>query len=235
MAWPRSLPPHLRISSDRSSESTISRRQAILCRTSFLHARILLFRPILAKFCLPEPQLPATDTLADDSLTQRVMQQCSNLCLMAAHDLIAVIYANLDVEPSSPLPAWWYCVFYVYTAATILLAAQIKPVIEEGSVAYSRSESWDHAMTILKSYQRYGESARRCMATLKLLSSKIFETTAVQTCNIKSGPESHENFVNSDSLEDEPQGPEFGMEFDVSGFAFDMNDMSWLDSMAGNL
>jgi hypothetical protein len=35
MAWPRSLPPHLRISSDRSFESTISRRQAILCRTRY--------------------------------------------------------------------------------------------------------------------------------------------------------------------------------------------------------
>lgn len=35
MAWGRTLPPNIRISSDVSFESTTSRRQAILCRTRY--------------------------------------------------------------------------------------------------------------------------------------------------------------------------------------------------------
>jgi hypothetical protein len=65
----------------------------------------------MSEFCLPQSVPSDPGTAIDESLSERVWLQCSVLCLRTAHDMIDVIYANLDVRTlTGPLPAWWYCV-----------------------------------------------------------------------------------------------------------------------------
>jgi hypothetical protein len=77
----------------------------------YLHARILLFRPVLSRFCLLGPTSVNSGTVLDESLAQRMALQCSTLCLTAAHQIIELIHSNLTSDGmTGPLPAWWYCV-----------------------------------------------------------------------------------------------------------------------------
>lgn len=72
---------------------------------------MLLFRPILSQFCLPQSNPTEIGTAIDESLAERMILQCSTLCLRTAHDMIDLIYTNLDIqELRGPLPAWWYSV-----------------------------------------------------------------------------------------------------------------------------
>ncbi|KAE9376680.1 hypothetical protein N431DRAFT_400970 [Stipitochalara longipes BDJ] len=237
MMWGRSLPPHLRVSCTQSSENRILWRQAVVCRARYLHARILLFRPVLSRFCLLEPTSVNSGTVLDESLTQRMVLQCSTLCLTAAHQMIELIHSNLASDRmTGPLPAWWYCVLYIYTAATVILAAHLRPVIETDISEYSTTKSWDHAIELLKSFGRMGQSAQRCVAALEILSTKISRKVSVDTTDqlqhsqrqtapfdpVLSGPDTDLNL-------DEFSG------FDFSGVELDLSDMSWLNSMPGNL
>ena len=112
MSWGRTLPKHLKISSFEWAANPLFKRQAIICRSRFLHTRILLFRPILTRFCLPKSTESETGTALDESLAQRTVVQCSSLCLRSAHDLIDLLHMNLTKDGTmGSLPAWWYCVF----------------------------------------------------------------------------------------------------------------------------
>jgi hypothetical protein len=158
------------------------------------------------------------------------------LCLRSAHDLIGLIHANLDLETSNgPLPAWWYCVLYVYTAATVLLAARLRPAITAGVPNYSITESWGKAIDILRAFQCFGQSAKRSVAALEILASKV---------PLDSIPSDEEHDVPRDqaptvaptpaNAADQTAFDDFhGIEF--QGITFDLNDMSWLTSLPGNL
>ncbi|KAK9364782.1 fungal-specific transcription factor domain-containing protein [Lipomyces kononenkoae] len=233
MNWNRNLPDHLQMSSDFSSREDAFRRLAIINRVRFLHTRILLFRPILAQFCLSQCNTNHQMTRWDESLAQRTVVQCCSLCLSAAHNMIELVYANLDlVTVTGPLPSWWYCVLYVYTAATVLIAERLQPAIGAGVAGYSVAVSWKRSIEILKAYARIGESAKRCVAALEILSAKVTWEPGPS----ESRQEQASNFVPDHAT------PVLGIPIDdtqpvldFSSINFDLNDMFWLNSMPGNL
>jgi hypothetical protein len=124
----------------------------------------------------------------------------------------------------------------VYTAATVILAAHLRPAIETDVSEYSTTRSWDHAIELLKSFGRMGESAQRCVAALEILSAKISRKIPADIADqvqhsqrqaapfdpALSGPQTDLNL-------DELSG------FDFTGLELDLSDMSWLNSMPGNL
>ncbi|KAL6889950.1 hypothetical protein GGI43DRAFT_416099 [Trichoderma evansii] len=230
MAWSHNLPPHLQAESPESARDSISRRGAVVCRVRFLHARILLFRPILSQFCLPQNRPEKPGESQDDSLADQMSLQCSALCFKSAHSLIEVVHKNLVYGKTGVLPAWWYCVLYVYTAATVLLAERLRPIIAAGISEYSIAESWSRAIAILKSFTCLGESAKRCVAALEILSAKVSMHSVL--------PES----LQEQSIDPEPLTPIPDVVFDdvlggldCSGIVFDSHDMLWLTSVPGNL
>ncbi|KAI9879911.1 MAG: hypothetical protein M1830_006578 [Pleopsidium flavum] len=234
MTWGQTLPLHLRLSSPESSRNNTFMRQAIVLRASILHARILLFRPILSRFCLPQETPTDPGTALDESLPQRMALQCSSLCLRAAHDAIELIYANLVVDGArGPLPAWWY---YVYTAATVLLAARLRPVIEMGASDFTIASSWAHALEILKCFAHFGSSAQRCVAALEILSEKVSAEASSEEVSLNPSTSTWTT-APSTSAPGVPDTSynEFMSGFDSRGIVFDLNDMSWLNSTPGNL
>jgi hypothetical protein len=185
MIWASSLPNHLRPDSASSPGQTynpIFHRQANVLRSRYLHTRILLFRPILSRFCLAQPDTtyPSSSSSAQnmehESLPQHLALACSNLCLRAAHDAIHLIHSNLDRESiTGPVPQWWNCILFTYSAATVLQAARLRPM---GISSYNIDTSWTHALEIIRSFEPLSPLVQRCVLALEMLADKISETTA---------------------------------------------------------
>ncbi|KAI0971646.1 C6 transcription factor [Xylaria arbuscula] len=175
VSWSASLPQHLRYSLAGLSEDPVFRRQQIVLRARFLHARILLFRPILAESYLKQ-NINGDDSHSEErSLSQGVTTECARILFASAHEIVNVIYTHFDFETvTGPVPAWWYAVLFVYTAAVVLLAERLRPVDTTQSLSpLPGNDAFDKALQLLKAWAKVGDSAKRCIAALETLSEKI--------------------------------------------------------------
>lgn len=246
--WENRLPNHLRWNLLETTQDEISQRQAVILRMRFLHARILLLRPLLSRFCLA--QSPAENAKIDDTLQARFVEQGALFCVSTAQSIIAALLKHQTLNSTvGLLPAWWYRVYYVYSAATVLIAATLRP---EVFLAADIGRSWGQAISVLKAHEKFGQSARRCVAALHILSSKILQ--AVPSGAITSamanrkGPPGVNEEVQPDGMYDASADPELpdllqrlADEFappiadlnqhDLAEFNFDVNDLSWLTDM----
>ena len=150
--WRESLPEHLKYR--RFS------RESVTLYTRYLQARMVVLKPIVTNFYI-RPAL-------DGSISDHVITACTSLCFDTAHEVVDVLHKHMDIENVLGLvPAWWYVVLFVYTAATILLLERVRPLNEP------RPESWAKAREILKACSRVGEAGKRCVAALEMFDAKI--------------------------------------------------------------
>lgn len=266
--WEKKIPDHLKWNMLDANEDEISRRQAVILRmryvpikkaswvrmtnsrNRFLHARILLLRPLLSRFCLT--QSPGENNLVHDSLQTRVVQQGAMFCVATAQNIITTLLKHQTLDSTvGLLPAWWYRVYYVYSAATVLIAAKLRPDVFS---AVEIGRSWGQAISVLKAHEKFGQSARRCVAALHILSSKILQAvpgglsgheggskkTSCRTSEgsqTGAGPDVPTDIELPDlvqQLADEFETPIPDLSYqDLADFNFDVNDMSWLNDMQG--
>ncbi|CAI7638909.1 unnamed protein product [Penicillium manginii] len=108
--WAQGLPAHLRTGSTEGAHNPVFFRQGIVLNARFLHIRILLFRPILSKYCTMRDNSTSNSMIAiSNSLPRRVALQCSIICVRVAQESIEMIYQNVPADGTGgPLPAWWY-------------------------------------------------------------------------------------------------------------------------------
>ncbi|KAL3463887.1 fungal-specific transcription factor domain-containing protein [Aspergillus heterothallicus] len=238
--WTRSLPPHLRGDPSPVHENIIFYRQSVVLRARFLHVRMLLFRPILSKYCTARDI--ASDPLIslNDSFPQRIALQCSIICVKVAQEVIGLIHRNIPVDGTSgPLPAWWYNILYVYTAATVLIASYLCPTILEEVTEASITTSWETALEILRKYQSYSSSARRCVAALEIL----YERVVSEQPTVHEHPEAHDLSSSAGLNGGAPLGTVGDMSLGegmnasfLDAFELpDFQDMSWLNSVPSHL
>lgn len=206
---------------------------------------MLLLRPMLARFCLS--QGPPSPSETHDDLSSRVMQQCAIVCVEAAQSLISVIVRFQRHDGTlGLLPAWWYRVFYIYTAATVLVAARLRPAVFS---TLDVARSWNQAMALLHDHEGLGPSPRRCAAALQILSAKMFQEQQPQVQTAPGpGAEAENGAAGAvavpGGIPGEQQHETFDMPFpylgqdaafDLDAITFDVNDFSWLNSMPGSL
>lgn len=231
----------------------------MLTMKRFLHARVLLLRPVLSRFCLSYS--PNDEASSIDTLQARVTEQAAQLCVSTAQSIVSILVEHQAVDGTvGLLPAWWYRVYYVYSAATILIATRLRP---EAFAAADPAPSWAQAMSVLKSHEKFGNSARRCVAALHILSAKMLE--AVPSSSGTSSRCTRERKDVSEAVEEpgtddvrdyeamhmptdaghasdrDIQHHMFIDEFapptadlgglDLAEFDFDVNDLSWLNDM----
>ena len=184
--WKQGVPEHLRYESVESSNDEISKRQAVILHIryevptlpvyvlspanphSFLQARLLLLRPSLSRFCL-EPPAPFAH---HDNLRRRVLHECTVLCVSTAQELISILDTHQQHDGTiGLLPAWWYRIYYAFSAATILVVAKLRPELFDAQAVL---RSWEQALRVLGAHEKFGRSARRCVAVLEILSDKVF-------------------------------------------------------------
>lgn len=78
---------------------------------------MLILRPVISEVCLKQSNSATHhgDAPMDHDLSQMMANQCSSLCFDAAHDIINMIHANLNLQSvTGPVPAWWFGVLCTY-------------------------------------------------------------------------------------------------------------------------
>ncbi|KAK5065119.1 hypothetical protein LTR84_000955 [Exophiala bonariae] len=176
--WCQSLPIYLRLRPN-DTQADPSERHRIVLHIRYTHVKILLFRPILARYCSAKALRTADPTSITDSLPDKIALQFSVACIRAALNAINCFDQTLSGKDignvDDLLPAWWYSIYYVYTAATVLVAARLSPSILAEITEQAVSDAWDKAINILSRYQAFTNLARRCATALSLLSNQVLQ------------------------------------------------------------
>ncbi|KAJ9613285.1 hypothetical protein H2200_003227 [Cladophialophora chaetospira] len=93
--WRRNLPVHLKWDVSDPARSRMHQRQSNVLRMRHHHIRVLLFRPLLAKFCARETVPPSDERI----LPWKIVLQCCITCVETAVDTISVLHEAVTVNP----------------------------------------------------------------------------------------------------------------------------------------
>lgn len=168
--WNRNLPLHLRYENELP-KSPIHARQTKVLWLRYCQVRMLLFRPVLSRFCKVD------DDDLGETLARKLALQCSVMCVQSALNVTRLCGPILEQrelgELDEIMPSWWYSIFYLYTAATVLVAARLNPTIEAEvgpEVVASASRAVSSA---LNRYESFVNHAKRCATAVSLLFDQI--------------------------------------------------------------
>ena len=91
--------------------------------------------------------------------------------MKVAQEAIETIYGGKAASAGDVgyFSAWWYNVLFLYTSATVLIAARLSPSILAEVSEESILDGWRKAMEVLEEYGVFGTSIRRLTDTLRLL------------------------------------------------------------------
>ncbi|KIN09019.1 hypothetical protein OIDMADRAFT_74613, partial [Oidiodendron maius Zn] len=172
-AWRRCLPIHLQHHHD-VDKTTIHHRQSNVLWLRHCHVRVLLFRPVLSRLCT---QAACHDRSVEATMWWTLAFQYSRLCVKAALETIRVVSSVMEgrehEEIERLLPAWWYCIFYVYTAGTVLLAARLHPLIMADISEKTILNSCNTAINILHRFEQFGQPATLFVTALSALFDQV--------------------------------------------------------------
>ncbi|KAK2608741.1 hypothetical protein QQS21_002730 [Conoideocrella luteorostrata] len=236
MKWEDRLPTFLIINDLDVAMNDVSHRQAVILNIRFLHARMLLLRPIVARVCLPQQDSRAASSHSSNCLQARVMEQCTICCVGIARNIISLLlkYQAFDGTVGL-LPAWWYRVYYLFSAATILIAAKLRTDIFDPREI---DQAWSEVMKVLQAHEHVSQSARRCVAALQILSSKILRSTTPSKTSIPFTSTIPPIFTSEDLQTGRTEPPmaqddafsQFS-DLDIRNLTFTVDDFSWLNDM----
>ncbi|TEY44385.1 hypothetical protein BOTCAL_0352g00050 [Botryotinia calthae] len=157
--------------------------QSKVLRSRFLLVRILLLRPILLASVFKEKS--ALLAKSEPGLTKDLAIGVCTLCVKSAHLLVETIHENLNTEYRS---SGWHTVYFAFAAATILLAAQLSPLIQASLYAEHCFEtSWNSCIEILEHHKVQIQSAKRAINILETLKEKVQARKSAEIMNPLNG------------------------------------------------
>ncbi|KAK3297918.1 fungal-specific transcription factor domain-containing protein [Chaetomium fimeti] len=247
--WAESLPRSLRYNHIDGRVHPISYKQALLLQLRFHHGRVTLFRPMLARHCLSRIPTSQSDNTTDrsGSLSHRIVQDCAALCVENAQKVIALIVDECNTSPQSDgsgggaaagadaglnsgsgsgIIPWWYRVFYLHVAGTVLMAATLQPNLCTPDV----SESWSRAMAALRAHEHLSPFVSQCVATFETLSSGM----SAHQQPPYGHPVMDEGVSNVNNVSVPPLQDVFfqDMAFETEALFFGMEDTSWMGNLS---
>ncbi|KAJ5134979.1 hypothetical protein N7526_006344 [Penicillium atrosanguineum] len=220
---------------------TESRARTILITSRIHHTRILLFRPMLARFCLSQSNLDSSivSTSSPANLSDRVLESCAAICIESASRLISIVseswqgsvnYPAGSIDP--PLLPWWFRIFYLHVASQHLIAAMLRADLFASLV----TESWSSAMTALRAHEHISPSVQRCIAAFERMWSKVMKIQTglsdgtigqeLQSATLGIGPET--DHIDVDEF---MQDILRGFESNVESPLFALDDVNWFESL----
>ncbi|KAL2844398.1 fungal-specific transcription factor domain-containing protein [Aspergillus pseudodeflectus] len=181
--WEDSLPAEWQAQNLKMLGDSSSRSVGYLLQLRYLHHRIFLYRPMLARIysmastpstnsspsslCTPRP------TSATCTLNHRLLHNAATMCLEAAQRIATLIVETLQhdqaqAEPIGLLP-WWYRLYYLHIAGANFLAAMISRELFTESVA----RSWEDVLGALRAHEHLCGYAVQCGRTFEMLARRI--------------------------------------------------------------
>ena len=141
----------------------------------YLHVRLLLVRPVLSAFVSLDKVEGAVNSANQSILSHQIILQCSLLCIRLAHQAINVVYEKRSgcTEEIGTLSAWWYNVLFLYTSATVLIAARLSPSILTEIPESTVMMWWKQAMEALPEYTAFGSTVQHALTTLQVLFNTV--------------------------------------------------------------
>jgi hypothetical protein len=108
-------------------------------------------------------------------LSHRVSLQCAIVCVKMAQEAIDTIYINEGISSNEmrDLSAWWCNTIFLYTSATVLIAASLCPSVVAEVSENSIYDSFHKAIAVLRQYTNFNSSILRLTTALHVLSSII--------------------------------------------------------------
>lgn len=187
-------------------------RRIRLFRLRLAHARILLFRPMLARLCLT----PQCKTSENNSLHGHLLQSCASLCVENTARMLSLVCETCATTPG--LLPWWYRVFYLFVSSQHLLAAMLRPEVF-GAQVY---ELWGTASLNLAAHEHLSPAVKHCSSNFTRLAQRIRNTHS--STEFASTDHASADAQEEGAFQDIFQ--QFG--FDLDGRLFDFEDStSW--------
>ncbi|KAH8891153.1 putative fungal-specific transcription factor [Thozetella sp. PMI_491] len=170
--WHQTLPQSLTLDATWESSISLSNPRALMIHLRYLHGKILLFRPMVARLCLSSlHQAAAGKTASHEGMKGRMLKESASVCLETAQEMIRLIHAAHKPEATAGLIPWWHRVFYLHTATTILIAALFRADLFSDIV----SPHWSRTMAALRAHEHLNPFFQQCVAAFEMLYSKILE------------------------------------------------------------
>ncbi|KAJ5178069.1 uncharacterized protein N7500_000768 [Penicillium coprophilum] len=136
----------------------------VLC--SYLHHRIFLYRPMLARFYSIKAD---TSSLGTPSLSHRLLRECASMCIEAAQNVVSLVKETLEPDEPIGLLPWWYRIYYLHIAGSNFLAAMFRSDLFTASV----SQSWENVLLALHAHEHLSPYIQQCVWTFEALAAKI--------------------------------------------------------------
>ena len=253
--WIKSLPGHLTVGPENRAVCCFA-RQANILHIRQLQVQILLHRPTVAILMKPNLRskiLAASNDSSALPLSLEMAMACASRCIRASQGVVNTIWDEQMKNYEDPLaltllPAWWFQVFFIYTAATAIIPCYIFGELRGPISHESIMETWRRSLILLDRLSQHSSTARRCMAVLQYVSTASSQMVERGDRNIssRSSIRTHEDL--SDQNLDRPivttalPGIDFPP-FDLASgneyidhaveefLAGDILDFTWLDSL----
>jgi hypothetical protein len=137
----------------------------VLC--SYLHHRVFLYRPMLARFYSMKPDTHPSHK--SPSLSHRLLRESASMCIEAAQQMAS--FVNETLEPDEPigLIPWWYRIYYLHIAGANFLAAMFRSELFTDSV----SQSWKSVLLALRAHEHLSPYVQQCLWTFETLAARI--------------------------------------------------------------
>jgi hypothetical protein len=178
--------------------------------SSLAHARVLLLRPSLVRFCLTS----FAPVGINQKLDNRMLGECARLCVENAQTIIDLVVEDLGSEPATRVLPWWWRIFYLWIASLHLIAAMLRQDVFGPDV----SEHWAKALSTLSAHEHLSAFVPPCMAGFRDMRQKVSD--------IHQHPPDQ---IVPDSYQDMFQ--QLGFETDNPMLNINMDDFAWLGNL----
>ena len=160
------LPPHLELDLENGKQMPFQ-RQSIVLHLRFIHTNLLLLRPTLT--------IDRASTLVAGFQKIAALQLLNHV-----KELITIVYKYKD-HSSVYLPAYWYNVYYVYTANTMILAAKVQNWLQQDINWQELEEIWNKGIEILELYKDQSKSVALCIDELQKMEKAVSQMNSNPT------------------------------------------------------
>lgn len=156
----KSLPKDL-ISVNGEGEPEL-RRQRSLLHLRLVHSRLLLYRPLLVRFCFAQSRQDDHFIAPESDFSEQTLENGAKRCLASAQRMTELACDCRELENQVGGLPWWYYVFYLLIAAQHIVAAQVRPgVMSEGA-----SDSFRKALSAAQGYEHLSPCIGDCISVL---------------------------------------------------------------------